>query len=1305
MTPTSSNARRRSNFHTRRQCRPYLERLEDRLAPTTGIQPGDVLVASSANALNGFPSPTTATGLIAVDHTNFGSPPSGNESAIAGDRTGFMAMPEYIVPDTLPNTPSDQGFYVADHTAFGRGEGAILQVSPPTPTVPDNETAVATMATYSVQPDRTRDTENAVPTLTAPAAMVLIPTYVGGNTQSKGMLFVASSGSDNFPNSTGGIIQSTETKLLNGTPIQITVNESANPSDRNPNIVMVDPSNPSQKYHGESDPITMAGGLNQQVVVYPDPVADPFPLPNQPSQDALVDPIGMAVSPQFQDNNGAPTDLFVLDGGAGGTGEVLDFTLPTPGSANSTLGGPYVVTAALTSPVDMAYDPYTGNLDVVEAASGGTVVSVTLTGSSGSVNGSVHSIPGPTGPIANLGSGVAGIAVNPPTGTVPGTIYVDTAETATAPAQVWQLQPSPNGQNGVTYTPSVLPMPAQVLSAAKGMYCNGSTLYIATSPSPHLTFSEAQALSLAAQKRDTSTFPTGIVTYSLASGNLDTATLTREPGLFSLPQGLAEDQQQNIYVADETALGAGAIIHVDPRNGSASLLAWGNDLDGPVGVAFNNFNQSLDVINAGDSSFFTHSLVQVSLNGSSQFYLSTNQQNTISVLSGIAFDSSNDVLYVLDQGGNVINTGTKGQVWEDLTPGSVNPMLMKFGHAFPAANGMDANPEQAQPDAIAVDSDNGKVFACTEGIGGDTGAVVLVPPSEPLQTLVINSNNTLPAGNLVGTDGIAVGMGPFSGPDMTGITSNTIFVDCLNPISPISPSLTAFPELPSDWPKADSQGDPAQQRVSTGSNSGASLGLVTGCLVYDPPLPVNAVNFETGDFSQVATQTNAAIVSSPVLDGKYSLQLQRSNSVANAEIRGNGTTYYNLPTASYSFEFGYTSNSGDNAVVNFNGTASGYKAALHLNSSGQLGFYDSYGRLLATGSTVLQPNWIYTISAVIGTGGNAPWVVSINGNVEMSGTGNLGTNNNGALELGGNGYYTSTSYYDDVQISAIGVGGPPMVEPGSGQTVNEGVAHTFAVGSFSDMGPGPWTATVNWGDGTSTTLPAPSAPGSLATPSHTYSEEGTYTVTVMVTDTGDNATGSVTFTISVLDLAVTATPATVSPTAGAPFSGPVATFTDPGGAEPNDGTHYSATINWGDNTATSTGSITFSSGVFTVNGTHTYAQTTTYTITATISHGGLTAPVQIQTTVANLGQFVPAGMVKPIGFWEGLQGQELIRQFGVTSTNQTLGQWLATTLPNLYGGAGGAANLSSFTNAQIGTYYQSLFLHPQGGNRLDAEVL
>ena len=66
-----------------------------------------------------------------------------------------------------------------------------------------------------------------------------------------------------------------------------------------------------------------------------------------------------------------------------------------------------------------------------------------------------------------------------------------------------------------------------------------------------------------------------------------------------------------------------------------------------------------------------------------------------------------------------------------------------------------------------------------------------------------------------------------------------------------------------------------------------------------------------------------------------------------------------------------------------------------------------------------MPGQIYTLSAEIGTGSNAPWEIFLNGSLVMSGTGNLGTNNNGALELGGGNAYTGTYYYDDILISAI----------------------------------------------------------------------------------------------------------------------------------------------------------------------------------------------------------------------------------------------------------------------------------------------
>jgi hypothetical protein len=51
-----------------------------------------------------------------------------------------------------------------------------------------------------------------------------------------------------------------------------------------------------------------------------------------------------------------------------------------------------------------------------------------------------------------------------------------------------------------------------------------------------------------------------------------------------------------------------------------------------------------------------------------------------------------------------------------------------------------------------------------------------------------------------------------------------------------------------------------------------------------------------------------------------------------------------------------------------------------------------------------------------------------------------------------------------------------------------------------------------------------------------------------------------------------------------------------------------------------------------------------------------------------------------------------------------VGQWLASSFPKLYGGVGGAPNLSTFTNAQVGNFYKGLFTQ-YNTNQLDAEVM
>ena len=163
----------------------------------------------------------------------------------------------------------------------------------------------------------------------------------------------------------------------------------------------------------------------------------------------------------------------------------------------------------------------------------------------------------------------------------------------------------------------------------------------------------------------------------------------------------------------------------------------------------------------------------------------------------------------------------------------------------------------------------------------------------------------------------------------------------------------------------------------------------------------------------------------------------------------------------------------------------------------------------------------------------------------------------------------------------------------------EGVAFSAVVANFTG-GAGPFTATIAWGDGQT-------SPGSISIPnanavsgSHTYSEEGSYTVSVTVTDsTGSTANGNA--STSVADAALIVTGASVSAVEGAGFSGTLASFTD---ADPSGVvTDYGATINWGDQTS-SAGTVTANGGGFVVSGSHVYAEEGSYTVTVTVSDAG-----------------------------------------------------------------------------------------------------
>jgi CSLREA domain-containing protein len=88
--------------------------------------------------------------------------------------------------------------------------------------------------------------------------------------------------------------------------------------------------------------------------------------------------------------------------------------------------------------------------------------------------------------------------------------------------------------------------------------------------------------------------------------------------------------------------------------------------------------------------------------------------------------------------------------------------------------------------------------------------------------------------------------------------------------------------------------------------------------------------------------------------------------------------------------------------------------------------------------------------------------------------------------------------------------------PPSSQNATAGTPASFYLGSFADAaGAGPWTVSVNWGDGTAVTTFTATAQGALGTQTHTYQAAGVGTINVNVTDVNhDSSTAAFSVTIA-----------------------------------------------------------------------------------------------------------------------------------------------------------------------------------------------
>ncbi len=266
-----------------------------------------------------------------------------------------------------------------------------------------------------------------------------------------------------------------------------------------------------------------------------------------------------------------------------------------------------------------------------------------------------------------------------------------------------------------------------------------------------------------------------------------------------------------------------------------------------------------------------------------------------------------------------------------------------------------------------------------------------------------------------------------------------------------------------------------------------------------------------------------------------------------------------------------------------------------------------------------------------------------------------------------------------------------------------GVSFTGTVAKFTDTytvsTAGNFTATIDWGDGTSSTGTVTGASGTFTvTGTHTYTQPGAEAVKVVIKDTDGtaNATASSTATPISSTVSVTGSPVNVS-TGVTVSSATVATFTDTATNLPT--TDYTATIDWGDGTS-STGTITLSGSKFTVAGSHVYSEPKTWNVTITVKPAaGAAATASSQATVGSETERFVAQVYHDVLSRRGeIQGVEYWTNrinSGGSRTEEALNiehsqEYRNNTIQGLYRlllhRAADAASLTYFSNMLIGSY-------------------
>ncbi|HXJ82981.1 MAG TPA: hypothetical protein VMS64_30375, partial [Candidatus Methylomirabilis sp.] len=238
-----------------------------------------------------------------------------------------------------------------------------------------------------------------------------------------------------------------------------------------------------------------------------------------------------------------------------------------------------------------------------------------------------------------------------------------------------------------------------------------------------------------------------------------------------------------------------------------------------------------------------------------------------------------------------------------------------------------------------------------------------------------------------------------------------------------------------------------------------------------------------------------------------------------------------------------------------------------------------------------------------------------------------------------------------------------------------------------------YTATIDWGDGTTTNGSVTGVnPNFIVNGSHTYGDEATLAATVTITD-GSAATAVVDkVTVGEGDTA-SSTPLTFSATAGVSFSGTVGSFrtTNPTATAAD----FTSTIDWGDASVTVGTVVANSNGGFDITGSHTYTTSGTFTVTARFSDDAPGTQSSTITSTCNVAAGTSALQISfSVANGTVTNGQPFVVALAINATNidATFGSAVDFAVSGLPPGATATFNPASVSLPASGTFTGSVVM-------------